>query len=71
VYHVRVQQPTSTPVDRVFALLDRAQMGYELKQAVFEAATTSTSTEAAVLSLQALDLEAPLLGAVSEALLSR
>ena len=55
----------------MFALLDRAQMGFELKAAVHDAVRAAPDAGAAVLALQALDLSPTLLGALSEILLAR
>ena len=55
----------------MFALLDRAQIGFELKAAVYDAVRTAPDAGAAVLALQGLDVSPVLLGAVSEILLAR
>ena len=47
----------------MFALLDRAQIGFELKAAVYDAVRTAPDAGAAVLALQGLDLSPVLLGA--------
>ena len=70
-YRVVVVQPSGDVDDRVFALLDRAQMGYDLKATVYDAIRESDSPAAAVLALQGLDLSPVLLGALSELLLAR
>ena len=57
--------------ERVFALLDRAQMGFELKAAAYDAVRAAPDAGRAVLALQALDLSPALLGALSEMLLAR
>lgn len=54
----------------VFHILDRAQMGFDLKRAAFEAVRSSTSAADAVMALQALDVTPSLLGAVAELLLA-
>jgi hypothetical protein len=56
---------------RVFDLLDRAQLGFELKASALDVVRSSPSPGAAVLALQALDLGPTLLGALSEILLAR
>jgi hypothetical protein len=61
------------PVDvpgRVFAILDRAQVGLELKAATYDLVRETESPAHAALALQALDLPPSLLGAVSEVLLA-
>ena len=70
-YRVEVVRSTRTAEERVFALLDRAQMGFELKAAVHDAVRTAPDAGSAVLALQALDLPGSVLGAVSEILLAR
>ncbi len=73
-YRVQVVHPADGPGDvqqRVFALLDRAQIAFELKAAVHDAVRTAPDAGAAVLDLQALDLSPTLLGALSEILLAR
>jgi hypothetical protein len=55
---------------RVFALLDRANIEFRLKGAIWDVVRTEDPASAA-LSLQSLDLSAELLGAVSEILLAR
>jgi alpha-glucosidase (family GH31 glycosyl hydrolase) len=62
--------PILTTDDRVFALLDRAQVGFELKAAAYDAVRTAPDAGAAVLALQGLDLSTALLGALSEILLA-
>jgi alpha-glucosidase (family GH31 glycosyl hydrolase) len=69
-YRVVVVQPSGDVADRVFTLLDRAQMGYDLKATVLRTIRESASPAAAVLSLQGLDLSPVLLGALSELLLA-
>ena len=66
-----VVQPSGDVDDRVFTLLDRAQMGYDLKATIFRTIHESDSPAAAVLALQGLDLSPVLLGALSELLLAR
>jgi alpha-glucosidase (family GH31 glycosyl hydrolase) len=56
---------------RVFAILDRAQMDFVLKAAVLDVVRHAASPAHAALALQGLDLDEPLLGAVSEVLLAR
>jgi alpha-glucosidase (family GH31 glycosyl hydrolase) len=63
--------PIVTTDDRVFAVLDRAQIGFELKAAAYDAVQSAPDAGAAVLALQGLDLSTPLLGALSEILLAR
>jgi alpha-glucosidase (family GH31 glycosyl hydrolase) len=79
-YRVVVVRPDHDPVQRVFALLDRAQIGFELKAKVYDTVRSSLDRAdrdgrdgpgAAVLALQALDLAPVLLGAISEVLLAR
>jgi alpha-glucosidase (family GH31 glycosyl hydrolase) len=73
-YRVQVVQPADGPEhvqQRVFALLDRAQIGFELKASVHDAVRSAPDAAAAVLDLQALDLSPTLLGALSEILLAR
>ena len=64
-------QPSDGVHDRVFALLDRAQMGFELKAAAYDVVRADAGSAATVLSLQALDLSPELLGALCELLLAR
>jgi alpha-glucosidase (family GH31 glycosyl hydrolase) len=73
-YRVEVVHPADGPADveqRVFALLDRAQVPFELKASVYDAVRSAPDAGAAVLDLQALDLSPTLLGALSEMLLAR
>ncbi len=70
-YRVVVVQPSGDVDDRLFTLLDRAQMGYDLKATIFRTIHESDSPAAAVLALQGLDLSPVLLGALSELLLAR
>jgi alpha-glucosidase (family GH31 glycosyl hydrolase) len=70
-YRVVVVQPSDDAVDRAFTLLDRAQLGYDLKATVLDTIRGSDSPAAAVLALQALDVSPRLLGALSELLLAR
>jgi alpha-glucosidase (family GH31 glycosyl hydrolase) len=70
-YRVEVVRSSLTSEERVFALLDRAQMGFELKAAAYDAVRAAPDGGSAVLALQALDLPTGVLGAVSELLLSR
>src|SRR3954453_6657620 len=70
-YRVVVVPPADDVDRRVFELLDRTQMGFELKASALDVVRTSSSPGAAVLALQALDLEPTLLGALSEILLAR
>jgi alpha-glucosidase (family GH31 glycosyl hydrolase) len=70
-YRVVVVPPADDVERRVFELLDRTQMGFELKASALDVVRTSTSPGAAVLALQALDLEPTLLGGLSEILLAR
>ncbi|GAA2737252.1 glycoside hydrolase family 31 protein [Pedococcus aerophilus] len=59
------------PVAAAFAILDRAQMGFELKGAAYEAIRTAPSPAAAIGTLQALEVSPALLGALTEVLLAR
>ena len=61
-------RPTATATERVFALLDRAQVGFDLKDRIYRLIRTSEPADA-VLALQGLDLPPYLLGALSEILL--
>jgi hypothetical protein len=74
-YDVQVhgaQPDDRTAVDqRVFAVLDRARIGYDLKAAAYDVVRGSTSPAHALGSLQALDLAPALLSAISELLLAR
>ena len=54
----------------VFPVLDRAQIGFELKGAAFDAVRSSTSDAGAAVALQGLDLSTALLGALGELLLA-
>ncbi|HEX2550937.1 MAG TPA: TIM-barrel domain-containing protein, partial [Nocardioidaceae bacterium] len=67
-YRVEVVRPTTTATERVFALLDRAQVGFDLKDRIYRLIRTSEPADA-VLALQGLDLPPYLLGALSEILL--
>jgi alpha-glucosidase (family GH31 glycosyl hydrolase) len=67
-YRVEVVRPTATATERVFALLDRAQVGFDLKDRIYRLIRTSEPADA-VLALQGLDLPPYLLGALSEILL--
>jgi alpha-glucosidase (family GH31 glycosyl hydrolase) len=67
-YRVEVVRTSTTPAERAFALLDRAQIGFDLKARVHDLVRTNEPAEA-VLSLQGLDLSPYLLGALSEILL--
>ena len=70
-YDVRVVGAEPVDVEaRVFAILDRAQMGFELKAKVYDAVRASATPAHAALALQGLDLGASLLGAISEVLLA-
>ena len=59
------------PVAAAFAILDRAQMGFELKGAAYEAIRTSATPASAIGTLQALEVSPALLGALTEVLLAR
>ncbi len=63
--------PTGTPDERVFALLDRAQIPFELKASAYDVVRAASDAGSAVLALQSLDLSPTLLGAISEILLAR
>jgi alpha-glucosidase (family GH31 glycosyl hydrolase) len=67
-YRVEVVRTSTTPAERAFALLDRAQIGFDVKARVHDLVRTNEPAEA-VLSLQGLDLSPYLLGALSEILL--
>ncbi|KRE58844.1 glycoside hydrolase family 31 protein [Phycicoccus sp. Soil748] len=58
-------------VARVFDVLDRAQTGFELKAAAYDAVRASATPADALVALQALEVSPFLLGAVSELLLAR
>jgi alpha-glucosidase (family GH31 glycosyl hydrolase) len=70
-YLVHVAQDPVSTEQRVFALLDRAQLDFQLKASIYSAVTTRTSNGSAVLALQALDLSSMMLGALTEILLSQ
>ena len=70
-YRVVVVRPSQDPVERVFALVDHAQMDFGVKESVYDLVRSSASPAAAVLALQSLDLSPMFLGAVSEILLAR
>ncbi len=70
-YLVHVAQDPVSTEQRVFALLDRAQMDFQLKASIYSAVTTRASNGSAVLALQALDLSSMMLGALTEILLSQ
>jgi hypothetical protein len=55
----------------VFRILDRAQTGFDLKHAAYDAVRSATSPAEAVASLQALRLERSLLEALTEPFLAR
>ena len=67
-YRVEVVRTSTTPAERAFALLDRAQIGFDLKARVHDLVRTYEPADA-VLALQGLDLSPYLLGALSEILL--
>jgi alpha-glucosidase (family GH31 glycosyl hydrolase) len=69
-YRVTVVRPSYDVEERVFALLDRVQMSYDLKAEVLATIQRSADAGAAVLALQALDISANLLSALSEVLLA-
>jgi alpha-glucosidase (family GH31 glycosyl hydrolase) len=69
-YRVEVVRGSLTAEERVFALLDRAQMAFDLKAAVYDAVRAAPDAGAAVIALQALDLPGYVLGAVSEILVA-
>ncbi|GAA4839636.1 glycoside hydrolase family 31 protein [Luteimicrobium xylanilyticum] len=56
---------------RVFDLLDRAQIGYDLKERLLAVATADEPVTARISRLQALGLERPLESALGELLLAR
>jgi hypothetical protein len=79
-YRVVVVRPAGDPdgdpdndMDRrVFELLDRTQMGFALKASALDVIRAAgDSPGAAVVALQALDLDPMLLGALTEILLAR
>jgi alpha-glucosidase (family GH31 glycosyl hydrolase) len=70
-YRVAVVRPADDVDDRLFALLDRARVGHDLKLSLLDTVRQSASPAAAVLSLQTFDLPPALLGALSELLLAR
>jgi alpha-glucosidase (family GH31 glycosyl hydrolase) len=69
-YRVEVVRPGDDAERRVFELLDRAQMSFELKASVHDVVRAGSSPAATVLSLQGLDLSPALLGALCEILLA-
>jgi alpha-glucosidase (family GH31 glycosyl hydrolase) len=69
-YRVEVVRPGDDADRRVFELLDRAQMSFELKASVHDVVRAGSSPAATVLSLQGLDLSPALLGALCEILLA-
>ncbi|WP_426594632.1 TIM-barrel domain-containing protein [Cellulomonas sp. McL0617] len=56
---------------RLFALLDRAQISYDLKSRVLEVATSDAPLAVRISHLQALELDQPMAAAVNELLLAR
>jgi alpha-glucosidase (family GH31 glycosyl hydrolase) len=70
-YRVSVVHAEQATDQRVFGLLDRAQMDNDLKATIHDVVRAGDSPGAAVLALQALDLHPPLLSALSELLLAR
>ena len=58
-------------IERLFALLDRAHMGNPVKNRIYDAVTAAPTPADAALELIAMDLDPPLLGAVTELLLAR
>ena len=58
-------------IERVFALLDRAHMGNPVKNRIYDAVTAAPTPADAALELIAMDLDPPLLAAVTELLLAR
>ena len=58
-------------IERLFALLDRAHMGNPVKNRIYDAVTAAPTPADAALELVAMDLDPPLLGAVTELLLAR
>ena len=68
--HVHGAQPDEVDA-RVFAVLDRARIGYDLKGFAYDVVRNSDSPAHALLSLQALDIPPALLSAISELLLAR
>ncbi len=70
-YRVEVVRPPDDVQERVFELLDRAQLGYDLKAALLAAIRDAASPAAAVTALQSLDVSPVVLSALSEVLLAR
>jgi alpha-glucosidase (family GH31 glycosyl hydrolase) len=70
-YDVRVHESTEDLEGRVFAILDRAQLPFQLKASVYDVVGSEASPAAKALALQGLDLSEALLGAVSEVVLAR
>ena len=59
------------PEAALFALLDQAQVGFELKAAALDAVRTAESAADALVALQALEVSPALLGAITEVVLAR
>jgi hypothetical protein len=74
-YTVTVVRPaddaTADADQRVFAMLDAAQMSLDLKATIQDTVRAAASPAAALVSLQGLDLDAALLSALSELLVAR
>jgi alpha-glucosidase (family GH31 glycosyl hydrolase) len=68
---VVVGEDEDDPRARVFAILDRSRMGFDLKGTALEAIRRSRSPGEAVVALQALEVPPGVLGALSEVLLAR
>ncbi|KQR12346.1 glycoside hydrolase family 31 protein [Cellulomonas sp. Leaf334] len=65
-------QPIANDVaGRLFTLLDRAQIGYDLKSRIHQIATSDAPLSVRISHLQSLDLDSPLSTAVGELLLAR
>ena len=70
-YEVTVHQKAPNPVeDHVFAILDRARMGLDLKATVLDVVRADGAAGRTVTALQALDLPPALLTALTEVLLA-
>jgi hypothetical protein len=65
------EDPAVDADERLFAMLDAAQMSLDLKATIQDTVRAAASPAAALVSLQGLDLDATLLSAVSELLVAR
>jgi hypothetical protein len=68
---IDLEPASDDTVERLFALLDRAHMGNPVKNKIYDAVTAAPTPADAALELIAMDLDPPLLGAVTELLLAR